>query len=435
MILFAHFCKSSFTYDIDCCCLFPLVCQRFDDSDEEHHSRALSDKWHFRRRQKKWTRRKEPRATTSSKQGTPQHDTLFSSCEDLLQDNNTSSWDAPTTQSPLMLVSELRGSLTGLDRAVKTYSFMLNEDQVPSIQVEGPGASGSSNVKSGGAALQEMSSAFSSFESDEENGEDEDKEGYPSGSMDNFATGMLNAFDSNLLKLKDLTTRSLPDVFKESANEYPGDGSCDVSPLSSGSASTTSIADSVGPVDPSSSTSALPRHQQHHHQRYPSYSNTRMHHPLAGNLSYDLSSTRSGHYEEDEGVREGVLVEKRFIHVPTADDVDKKSGSYSKMNGAGIPHHSRMFSGDSLGACSLAGSEFSERDFSGFSSSSPVPSNLTSSRSSRLPNGIGSTVGDQTAHNGREHTSSVTGGDTSPFEDLTKRISKTSITSSSDTYK
>ena len=438
-----------------------MLLQRFDESDDESHSRALSDKWRFRRRQKKWSRRSESRST-SSNYGTPQHDTLFSSCEDLLQDNGPT-WD--TAQSPLMLVSELRGSLTGLDRAVKTYSFMLNEDQVPSIQVQGPSSSaaaaaGTLSGESSSAAevessgtLRKMSSAFSSLESEEENEEEDDD--YPSSNMENFATGILDTFESNLLKLKDYTTRSLPNVFKESADEYhhpeeeeEEDNSCEVSPLSSASGSTASIAESIEPtLDPSffstrrhhhpqpykpPNLSRPHRHQQHHH-----------HHPLADQLSYDLASPRSNNYDVNKSTSEsggeGVRVEKRFIHVMGSGDEDKRSPSfYSRANGTGGGGgggHSRMFSGDSLGACSLTGSEYSERDFSGFSSSSPVPSGLTSavgSRLSRQHNGTGSTGGEQGSRNGRE---SAAGGEASPLDDITKRISKTSISSTSDMYK
>jgi len=377
-----------------------------------------------------------------------------------------------------MLVSELRGSLTGLDRAVKTYSFMLSEDQVPSIQVQGPSSSSSTTAATSGAAsslvpavessstLQKMSSAFSSFESEEEENEEED-ENYPSGSMDNFATGILDAFESNLLKLKDYTTRSLPDVFKESTSKYhhPGgeeeeeeDNSCEVSPLSSASASTTSIADSIeqtADASFSSTSSARPLHHHHYHHHHPrSYAHqppnlsrphhhqhqNQHHHPLADQLSYDLASPRSGNDEVNkstESAGDGARVEKHLIPVMAGDEEKKPSSYYSRVNGTGGEggRHSRMFSGDSLGACSLAGSEYSEKDFSGFSSSSPGPSGLTSTVSSRFPrlhNGTGSISGDQGPQNGRE---SAAGGDVSPLDEITKRISKTSITSTSDMYK
>ena len=322
-----------------------------------------------------------------------------------------------------MLVSELRKSLTGLDRAVKTYSFMLNDEQVPTIQVEGLSLA-TPDLES--ATLQKMSSYFSSLDSDEDEGEVEGETGqddYPSGSMDNFATGILDALESNLLKLKDYTTRSLPDVFKESTVEYPEDVSCEVSPLSSASASTTSIADSVGMVDPSST--------HHHVSQYPAYAQA---HPLAGHQTHDPTSPKSSHFGEAEGVSRGVQVERRLI--PVSLDDEKKAG-YPRMNGAGSGNHNRMFSGDSLGACSLAGSEYSERDFSGFSSSSPVPSTLTttSTRVPRIPNGIGGGEYASTHNNGREHRTTSGGGETSPMEELTKRISKTSISSSSEPNK
>ena len=140
-----------------------------------------------------------------------------------------------------MLVSELRGSLTGLDRAVKTYSFLPSEDNIPSILID------PSSLTQKGDLLME-----DSIEGDEEensrpvNGHMEEEEefvtGFPRGDMDNFATGILDAFDSNLLKLR---TQSLPDVFSASSLYSVGGGSTDTSPLSSNSTSTVSIVEST----------------------------------------------------------------------------------------------------------------------------------------------------------------------------------------------
>ena len=159
---------------------------------------------------------------------------LYSSNEDLLLEQAMEN-GTPTDHSPLMMVSELRNSLTGLDRAVKTYSFMMNDDQLPVIQVESPipGEEGTKNTR-----LLDLSSKCSSFDSEDDGGWQSDA--YPSGGMDNFATGIIDTFESNLLKLKEFN--SLPDVFQavKSLNE---DVSTDNSPLSSASVSTTSIMD------------------------------------------------------------------------------------------------------------------------------------------------------------------------------------------------
>lgn len=190
--------------------------------------RALSDKWQFRRKQKKWSRRKD------SKLSSPK-ETVFSSTEDLLDD------DIPKDHTPtnLMMVSELRKSLTGLDRAVKTYSFMMTEDHVPVIQVE---RASIDTVQMQKKSLLQMSSACSSFESDEDL--HWDTVPCPNGGMDNFATGIMDTFESNLLKLRGFQTQSLPDVF-EATKHFVDDGSSDASALSSASTSVASILDAT----------------------------------------------------------------------------------------------------------------------------------------------------------------------------------------------
>lgn len=353
--------------------------------------------------------------SSSSSKLSAQHDYDFSSTEDFLQDNTEPDGDSFTDYSPFMLVSELSNSLTGLDQAVKTYSFMVSEDQVPIIQVESPQPALEPNTSSD---LLQMSSAFSSFESEEE--EEEEKEGgwgeieglvsYPSGDMDNFATGILDAFESNLIKLK---TQSLPDVFQTS-EEYKVDVSSDVSPLTSTSNSITSIVESIDPLDSSSSL------QRVTHSAYPRTD------PLADHKMYDpsspLRSNRTMAVETTEVEwMVGEVHEKRRL-VPLSADVERKTTAY-KMNGARGAKHNRMCSGDSLGTCSLAGSEFSEREMSGFSS--PIPTTCT-----RLPviaNGFFG--GEHGIHNGREHIR-ISRGDSSPLEEMTKRMSRISVTSS-----
>ena len=200
--------------------------------------RALSDKWQFRRKQKKWLRRKDSPGTA------PQDDGLFSSTEDILDTSNAPDDSSPPrSESPPMMVSELRKSLTGLDRTVKTYSFMVGEDQMPVIQVEPPQPTATAATM---GSLVQMSSAYSSFDSDED--EKWESDPYPHGGMDNFATGMMDTFESNLLKLKDFQTQSLPDIFE--ATKHFADDVSDISPLSSASASTVSILDSANALDP-----------------------------------------------------------------------------------------------------------------------------------------------------------------------------------------
>lgn len=199
--------------------------------------RALSDKWQFRRKQKKWSRRKESQLSYPK-------EALFSSTEDLLDDNIPKD-QTPTNQSSLMMVSELRKSLTGLDSMVKTYSFMMTEEHVPVIQVE------HASIDTTQRSLLQMSSACSSFESDEDLHWDAIP--CPNGGMDNFATGIMDTFESNLLKLKGFQTQSLPDVF-EATKHFVDDASSDASALSSASTSVASILDATDVLDPAHSS-------------------------------------------------------------------------------------------------------------------------------------------------------------------------------------
>ena len=350
------------------------------------------------RRQKKWSRRSD------SSKSAAECDSLLSNSEDFLEDHTEADRDSSNNYSPpLMRVSELSNSLTGLDQAVKTYSFMLNEDQVPTIQVESPQLASESDAS---RDLLQMSSAFSSFESEEEEeGLGYSEEGsfsFPSSSIENFATGILDAFESNMLRLK---TRSLPDIFKPS-NEYNKHMSSDVSPLSSASNSTTSI----DPLDNSSS------HQGMTHSVHPRT------HPLADHKTYDPTSPRNIKMAVDTEV-EWMVGEAReqggLAHL-SADE--GKKVTVNKINGASGAMHNRMCSGDSLGTCSLAGSEFSEKDWCGLSSSSPIPT-------SRLPvmlNGFSGS--DYSFQNGKEHIQ-ISRGDASPLDELTKRISRISVSS------
>lgn len=176
------------------------------------------------------------------------HNLSFSSSEDLLNDSEI---ETPTEPSPLMLVSELRGSLTGLDRAVKTYSFLPSEDNIPFIQVDpsSPTLTRSNLFPEDSIENEEEESSpkvNGTYDHDQEafswEADEEYVNNYPRGDMDNFATGILDTFDSNLLKLR---TQSLPDVFSAISLYGAASGSTDTSPLSSNSTSTVSIVEST----------------------------------------------------------------------------------------------------------------------------------------------------------------------------------------------
>lgn len=271
-------------------------------------------------------------------------------------DDNTPDGNTPSTpQSSLMMVSELRKSLTGLDRTVKTYSFMVSEEQMPVIQVEPPT---STNRGAGGTFLQ-MSSACSSFESEEEDEEEKlDLNSYPHGGMDNFATGIMDTFESNLLKLKDFQTQSLPDVFK--ATERFIDDVSDVSPLSSASTSTASILDSTNALDHSHAYSP----NDHSRTINPSRS------PLALNGHTSPTKDRERFTSEDDG----------FATIPKKKTSDEVGHRPERVGSAG--------SCQTWESNSPIGSECSNRELS-----APSPQPLALERLKfPLSNGVGGNV-------------------------------------------
>lgn len=180
-----------------------------------------------------------------------------------------------------MLVSELRNSLTGLDRAVKTYSFLPTDDQIPKILVDSPegspttiltgsqesggGDSNTNGVEPKTGDVFQMGGASEKGYSWEDDGDVDSL-----GSMDNFANGILDEFESNLLKWK---TQSLPDIFAAMKHYDGSDTSSETSLLSSASASTNSMAESSRgedgqnyksasqPSDEARSSSSLSSHQ------------------------------------------------------------------------------------------------------------------------------------------------------------------------------
>lgn len=353
---------------------------RGEDSDDDLNFRALSDKWQFRRKQKKWLRRRERNVSA------PSQDTPFSSAEEL-SDDHTPEEENTDHPSPLMLVSELRNSLTDIDRAgVKTYSFMVSEDQMPLIQVEPPRVQRDSSNNAAKRSLLQ-SSVFSSFESEE------DEEGYvwdstpcaPHGGMDNFATGMMDTFESSLLKLKDFQTQSLPDVF-EATKHF--DDISDVSALSSASASTVSILDSTIPFDPS-------------HGFGPSVS------PLA--LNGHTSPKNGEQFEE---------------HYPSSEPRRRvRSGEPSHMPG-------RVSSAGSYRTCgsnSPMGSEGSERELS---APSPQPVALERAKFPLASNGLVANGVDGHHHHHHHHQRQFSSEEVS-----SKRTSKVSVTSTTDSLR
>ena len=202
-----------------------------DDSEDECSQRALSDQWHFRRKNRKWSRRAAKKSSSM--------DFLNYSSEDLLSDPET-----PTaTSSSLMLVSELRNSLTGLDRAVKTYSFLPTDDQIPKIMVDSPEGSPTaivtSSQESGGDSNGSEPKTGDIFQ---DNSAEKGYSWEDDGDFDSLGSmaGILDEFDSNLLKWK---TQSLPDIFGAAKHLDGSDVSSETSLLSSASASTNSIAE------------------------------------------------------------------------------------------------------------------------------------------------------------------------------------------------
>ena len=153
-----------------------------------------------------------------------------------------------------MLVSELRGSLTGLDRAVKTYSFIPTDDQIPKILVDSPEGSPTtvltgSEESSGGrdsssnGVEPKTGDLFQVGDTSDEKGYSWDDDGDVDslGSMDDFANGILDEFESSLLRWK---TRSLPDLFASLNHFERSDTSSETSLLSSASESTNSVTES-----------------------------------------------------------------------------------------------------------------------------------------------------------------------------------------------
>ena len=283
-----------------------LFFQQDQESDDEFSQRALSDQWRFRRKNRKWSRK-------GSKRNSLSIDFLNYSSEDLLSDNETSS-----DSSSLMLVSELRGSLTGLDRAVKTYSFLPTDDQIPKIFIDSPGGgsptailtgsqdSGGGDSSSGALPktgdIFQMNGGAEEKELSWEENDDEDVTSLGS-SMDNFATGILDEFESNLLKWK---TQSLPDLFAAVKHFGGSDSSSETSLLSSASESTNSVAESS-------------KGEPNHRKSFPVDDDGRSA-SASGSVSANLSATAnyisSGRATPDEIVRRQKFLSQKQMSEP-----------------------------------------------------------------------------------------------------------------------
>ena len=183
--------------------------------------RALSEHWYFKKKARRWSRKHWP----------------DEDCECSI----TPPAATPTYLAPPMLVSELRNSLSDLDRRIKTYSFLPGEDfSVLLGPGDSPPGSASDSGLSKTADLDLSDTA--SFSPSTSWGVLSDST-VMDGSIDNFATGILDTFDVSLKKLRGAKSQSLPDVFK--ACELTNDASTtDDSYVSTTSVSTTSAADS-----------------------------------------------------------------------------------------------------------------------------------------------------------------------------------------------
>ena len=168
-------------------------------------------------------------------------------------------------------MTELRKSLTGLDRCVKTYSFLPSEEQVPKILVKPPSIdieedhSFEEEAASNGHVGHELSVDEGLGGEDDELFSEYDVSTFPRGGMDTFAADMFTTFESNLVKLR---SQSLPDIY---SNPHPGiyhssdedeedDHSLERSPTSSASASTSSILHSRDSILDDPLPSPIPPH-------------------------------------------------------------------------------------------------------------------------------------------------------------------------------
>lgn len=181
--------------------------------------RALSEHWHFKRKARRWSRKRR--------------------ADDDRESSTTPPASTPTSPAPPMLVSELRNSLSDLDRRVKTYSFLPGEDFCLLLDI-GDSPPGSAS-DSGLSKMTDLSDTASFSPSTSWGGLSDST--VLDGSMENFATGILDTFDVSLGKLRGAKSQSLPDVFK-ACELNTGASTTDDSYVSTTSVSTPSAVES-----------------------------------------------------------------------------------------------------------------------------------------------------------------------------------------------
>ena len=201
--------------------------------------RALSEHWHFKRKARRWSRKRR--------------------AADDRESSITPLAGTPTSPAPPMLVSELRNSLSDLDRRIKTYSFLPGEDFCLLLDF-GDSPPGSAS-DSGLSKTTDLSDTASFSPSTSWGGLSDST--VLDGSMENFATGILDTFDVSLNKLREAKSQSLPDVFKACELDT-GASTTDDSYVSTTSVSTPSAMDSKEVMDDAYSVSTPTVHVNGH---------------------------------------------------------------------------------------------------------------------------------------------------------------------------
>lgn len=133
-----------------------------------------------------------------------------------------------------MLVSELRGSLSDLQGSIKTYSFLPGDDfQTLPTPLSSHSMAREAEDLRGGVTARSHTAHSHTVSLDEGSLLEPSS---ASGDLDNFASGIIDTFESNLLKLHyEDRAHSLPDVFSAS-QLCNGVSSADDSSISTGSA-------------------------------------------------------------------------------------------------------------------------------------------------------------------------------------------------------
>lgn len=196
--------------------------------DEDAVLRALSDRWVYRH---KWGHKTHHRRHSDGSEG-----------------GNLADASLPTSPNNSLVISELRGSLTDLSREVKTYSFCPTDDTLPPIVIDPPDTIEYASTSSPSPTKPFFPLSSRPDDNDVEGQADTEEEGvrvYQRGhSMDSevdsdifdpnfpeeesFVSGLCNAFDNNMKKLRstDQRSHSLPNVFTLSLGHEIIDISC-----------------------------------------------------------------------------------------------------------------------------------------------------------------------------------------------------------------